>query len=460
MKKYAALFTLLCALVVLLPTQAQDDDQRITPDNADQVTSLGIVLQSPQGAFRGAIVSDWSYAVLGQSSDQGDFQVWDMQTGIQRYAAATQHKIVSSFAISPDAQLIAIGSADGTIQLWDAAEGVVLHTLMEGHVDGGFTSVAFSPDGTLLASAGAFDAVIQIWDVATGELVATMTDSADVWLVHFSPDGTQLAGGSQHSGTRVWDVATGDIVFAVPPTNGAMYWSAWTPDSTQLVTGCPSPHGTMCLWEVPSGDLVWQTTEDMFADVRALAFNADGSLLASGAGNTTGIILDGATGIVLKSLDVYYNNWTVALSWSSDGTQLASIGQDGSLRLWGLLLGTVPSSLVTLTFTPTGTTTFMPPTYTPAPPTRTPTATPLPLLEVGGRAQVHVINNEALNVRSEPMIANNLLQVLFDGDVVTLLEGPHETGGLVWWRVRTAQGTEGWVVESADGIQTLIPLAD
>jgi uncharacterized protein YgiM (DUF1202 family) len=73
---------------------------------------------------------------------------------------------------------------------------------------------------------------------------------------------------------------------------------------------------------------------------------------------------------------------------------------------------------------------------------------------------VYVINNDTLNVRTEPAIETNILERLDIGAVVTLLDGPRDTNGYRWWRVRTAQGTEGWAVESADGIQTLIPLAD
>jgi WD40 repeat protein len=287
-------------------------------------------------------------------------------------------------------------------------------------------------------------------------------------MIHFSPDGSLIAGGDQQRGTRVWDVASGELIVELPATSDVMYWSAWTPYGTRLLTGCPEPHGTLCLWQIPSGDLIWQTNEAEFVDVRALAFNPHGSLLASAASNTTGIILDAATGQVLKQLDLYYNNQTVALAWSSDGAQLASIAQDGSLRFWGLSssAGIHLPPLVTITPTPTGTITLLPPTFTPASPTsiptatQRPTATPIPVLHIGGRATVYVINNDTLNVRTEPAIETNILERLDIGAVVTLLDGPRDTNGYRWWRVRTAQGTEGWAVESADGIQTLIPLAD
>jgi hypothetical protein len=70
---------------------------------------------------------------------------------------------------------------------------------------------------------------------------------------------------------------------------------------------------------------------------------------------------------------------------------------------------------------------------------------------------VHVIRDDMLSVRTSAGIQNAILERLADGTIVTLLAGPVEADGYLWWRVRTPRGTNGWVVESADGIQTLIP---
>ncbi len=96
------------------------------------------------------------------------------------------------------------------------------------------------------------------------------------------------------------------------------------------------------------------------------------------------------------------------------------------------------------------------PTLTPEP--EQPTRTPLPKLTVGGKARVHVIRDDTLNVRSGTGLQLAILEKLADGTVVTLLEGPVEAEGYTWWRVRTPRRTEGWVVESADNVQTLIPI--
>jgi WD40 repeat protein len=80
----------------------------------------------------------------------------------------------------------------------------------------------------------------------------------------------------------------------------------------------------------------------------------------------------------------------------------------------------------------------------------------LPLV-VGRQAAVHVVQGDTLNVREGVGLDFAILEKLPEGAVVTVLEGPREAGGNIWWRVQTAGGTEGWVVAEADDIQTLVP---
>jgi len=100
---------------------------------------------------------------------------------------------VNSVAISPDGQLLASGSTDDTIKIWNLGSGRLVRTL-KGH-SSDVNSVAISPDGQLLAS-GSWDNTIKIWNLGSGRLVRTLSGHSDpVRSVAFSPDGQTIASG-------------------------------------------------------------------------------------------------------------------------------------------------------------------------------------------------------------------------------------------------------------------------
>src|SRR5262249_43816266 len=90
-------------------------------------------------------------------------RLWDVATGKERNALKGHTRCVSSVAFSPDGQVLASGATDGTIKLWDVARGKELATL-KGHIKQ-ILSLAFSPDGKTLGS-GSEDRSIKLWDVA------------------------------------------------------------------------------------------------------------------------------------------------------------------------------------------------------------------------------------------------------------------------------------------------------
>jgi WD40 repeat protein len=111
---------------------------------------------------------------------------------------------VISVVFSPNSTLLASGSCDSTVKIWDAKSGECLRTL-EGHRDC-VTSVDFSPNSILLAS-GSCDSTVKIWDAKSGECLRTLVGHRDcVTSVRFSPDSKRLASGSCDATNNIWDV--------------------------------------------------------------------------------------------------------------------------------------------------------------------------------------------------------------------------------------------------------------
>ena len=160
--------------------------------------------------------------------------------------------------------------ATGPVKFWDVAARTEIATL-EGH-NGWVYSVAFSEDGSALAS-GSQDGTVRIWDVAARTEIATLEGhSGWVYSVAFSEDGSALASGSQDGTVRIWDVAARTEIATLEGHSDWVYSVAFLDDANRLVSG--SRDGTMLLWDLSAPEPPPVTTpRTPVAD-----FNGDGAV--------------------------------------------------------------------------------------------------------------------------------------------------------------------------------------
>jgi WD40 repeat protein len=265
---------------------------------------------------------------------------------------------VVGVAFSPGGTLLATASRDETARLWHTATGTPIRTIT-GHT-GLVMGVAFSPDGTLLATASV-DKTARLWDTATGTPIRTLTGHTEVlYGIAFSPDGTLLATVSNDETARLWDTATGTPIRTLTGHTGTVYGVAFSPDGALLATG--GDDGTVRLWNTATGTPV-RTITGHAGTVWPVAFSPDGTLLATGGHDGTARLWETATGAPIRTIAAH-TGLVVGVAFSPDGTLLAtgSGGYDGIARLWDTDTGTPIRTLtahtglgVVVAFSPDGT---------------------------------------------------------------------------------------------------------
>ena len=284
----------------------------------------------------------------------GTAKVFDAVTGQELLILSGHTDLVWDVAYSPDGKRLATSSLDKTVKVWDAATGQALLTLSKaGHGDGivggfytGVLGIAFSADGTRLASAGA-DGTAIVWDAATGQELLTLSNhGVGLTTVAFSPDGTRLLTASDQdpaadipetaesdATAKMWDLATGQEIFTlIQPIR--IWGLTFNQDGTRFATGAFD--GVLRVWDAATGQKLLELPGHT-ATIVDIRFSPDGRHIATGSADGTAKVWDAETGKELVTL-TGHTGVVSGVAFSPDGTRLATASRDGTMRVYALRL--------------------------------------------------------------------------------------------------------------------------
>jgi len=279
-------------------------------DTGEEILSLVL---SPDGS------------VLAGGLRDGRVVLWDFATGVPLLSLASQGGEIRSLTWSPDGSLLASANQHDVTLVWDVANGDQIHSLV-GKV------AAWSPSGSVLATAPSDWNSIILWDPASGSQLRTLSASSIekelVLGLAWSPDGNMLASTSSDSNLTIWDTTTWTPVRSYnegyPAFGPSMSWSN---DGTYLAVGLYA--GSSQIWNVSS----WEKTLDISGQV--VAWQPMGSIVAGGgtAGSVNLWDLDRRGSI--GTIQVHGKSVT-ALEWESATGFLITTSEEGMVKVWDL----------------------------------------------------------------------------------------------------------------------------
>lgn len=251
---------------------------------------------------------------------------------------------VESVAFSPDGNLIASSSGDSSIIIWDTITGEMRNQF--GDYTYGVESVAFSPDGTQVL-AGAWQGEVTLWDVTTGKIIREFEghgDQSNILSVDFGLSGTRIAAGGcgstyvddnsivqcDEGEIVVWDVASGDIVRRFRGHSDVVMGVAFSSDETRIVSG--SEDNLVMLWSITNGVLLRQY-EGHRSKVTSVDISSDGDQILSSSYDNNLMLWDANNGGLIRTF-IGHNSWVREARFSPDDSQIVSASNDNRIILW------------------------------------------------------------------------------------------------------------------------------
>lgn len=253
--------------------------------------------EPPEQVLAVAISPDGRRVASGGATRDGSSAVrlWNAATGDLIWTRQDHTDTVLTLAFTADGSSLASGGAEGAVKLRDTKTGAVVQTF-ERH-DAGVTSVAIAPDGTVIGC-GAGDGSIKLWNVRRGHVIRTFEPAEPtkkaptgrdrlITSVAFSPDGHMLASCQTNTASwfgkpavRVWDLKSGELKQKLSSPQNRGRFVAFAPDSRTLATSGEGK--SIVIWDIENGKIIHKL-EGHPHPPQSVAYSTDGRILVSGS---------------------------------------------------------------------------------------------------------------------------------------------------------------------------------
>ncbi len=271
--------------------------------------------------------------LLAAGTADGEIRLWQAASGASLQTYQGHSDGIRSITFSPDGKVLISGSEDHTVRCWDVYTGRCIKAL-RGH-SSVIRSVACSPHEPIVAS-GSEDQTIRLWNIDTGSCISILHGHTD-WVrsVAFSPDGRVIASGSNDRSIRIWDISTGECLATMWGHAHTVRTIALSPIENILVSG--GDDETIRVWDFRMGRCLHILHGHTYP-IRSVAFSPNGRLIGSGGDDQTIRLWDVSSGHCLNILQKHTKRiWSVA--FSPDGQFLASGSEDQTVRFWDINTG-------------------------------------------------------------------------------------------------------------------------
>ena len=198
---------------------------------------------------------------------------------------------------------------------------------------GNIRTLDFCPEDVIIAS-GSYDGTVKVWDIASEEVIVDFAEHENnIRAVAFSPEGSRIASASVDNTVKVWNSETGDVEVDFTEHEESVYTAVFSPEGDKIVSG--GWDRTLKIWIAETGEVISEFN-DFSASIRTADFSNESSLVAAGSwdGTVKIWVLDSEEQIGEFGFE---EGSAEAVSFSPEGEQLAAVSSEGQVVIWNLV---------------------------------------------------------------------------------------------------------------------------